>query len=661
MEYKELSATQIESLRAQGCRCENWQDVRVKAGFSTSHVYNVHFSGKIRLGVFDENFVLEGGLVKHSGMRCVTLHNCTVGDNCLIENVPNYIANYDIQNDVFIENVNLMVVDGVSRFGNGVRVSVLNETGGREVAMFDGMSAQLAYVMALYRYRPELIERLYALVDGYATERASERGVVALGARIVNTGTIRNVRVGEFAEIDGVSRLENGSINSSQQAPVMVGHNVIATDFIFSSGAHVTDGAVMVRVFVGQACHLGHLFSAHDSLFFSNCQCENGEACAIFAGPYTVTMHKSSLLIAGMFSFLNAGSGSNQSNHMYKLGPIHQGVVERGSKTTSDSYVLWPARIGPFSLVMGRHVNHPDTSDLPFSYLIERADETYLVPAVNLRSVGTIRDSQKWPKRDRRTDVVRLDMINFNLLSPYTVSKMMRGIDILRNLQSISGESSAEYSYNNTHIRNGSLVRGIALYGMAIDKFLGNSLLKRLENMTFDNVEQIRTRLRVDDVRGAGEWLDLAGMIVPKGEIVELLRQIEQGEMMSVADIHRRFEHLHEQYYAMEWAWAHAAIERWYDLDLSQVEVWRLIEIVQAWRGAVVGLDEMLYRDARKEFSLVSKTGFGVDGRHERRESDFEQVRGSFEKNPFVKAVEEHIVAKVALAEDLIARVVHLK
>ena len=36
---------------------------------------------------------------------------------------------------------------------------------------------------------------------------------------------------------------------------------------------------------------------------------------------------------------------------MYKLGPIHQGAMERGAKTTSDSYILWPARVGAFSLV----------------------------------------------------------------------------------------------------------------------------------------------------------------------------------------------------------------------------------------------------------------------------------------------------------------------
>ena len=124
---------------------------------------------------------------------------------------------------------------------------------------------------------------------------------------------------------------------------------------------------------MGQACHLGHTYSASDSLFFSNCQEENGEACAIFAGPFTVTHHKSTLLIAGMFSFMNAGSGSNQSNHMYKLGPIHQGALERGAKTTSDSYILWPARIGAFSLVMGRHVTHPDIESAFF--LFDRGKE----------------------------------------------------------------------------------------------------------------------------------------------------------------------------------------------------------------------------------------------------------------------------------------------
>ena len=117
---------------------------------------------------------------------------------------------------------------------------------------------------------------------------------------------------------------------------------------------------------------------------------------------------------------------------MYKLGPIHQGTLERGAKTTSDSYILWPARVGAFSLVMGRHVNHSDTSNLPFSYLIEQNNTTYLVPGVNLRSVGTIRDAQKWPKRDGRTDTNKLDFINYTCSVLILYKRCLRGERLCR-------------------------------------------------------------------------------------------------------------------------------------------------------------------------------------------------------------------------------------
>ncbi len=233
--------------------------------------------------------------------------------------------------------------------------------------------------------------------------------------------------------------------------------------FIVCSGSIVTESTLIDKCFIGQGCVLGKHYSAENSLFFANCAGYHGEACSIFAGPYTVTHHKSTLLIAGIFSFMNAGSGSNQSNHMYKLGPIHQGIMERGSKTTSDSYLLWPARIGPFTLVMGRHYKNMDTSSLPFSYLIESNDESILVPGINLRSVGTIRDAQKWPKRDRRKDPVKIDQVNFNLLSPYTIRKMFEGRDLLRKIKSVAGEVSGSYTYNNMMIKGPSLERGIEL------------------------------------------------------------------------------------------------------------------------------------------------------------------------------------------------------
>lgn len=655
--YRKLTSEEIRQLEQNACTATDWEDIEVAPGFTTNHIAHTRFSGRIRLGVFEDEFTLPGGMKKHSGLYHATLHNVSVGDHCCIENIKNYIANYEIGEHTFIENVDIILVDGCTRFGNGVEVAVLNETGGREVIIHDRLSAHQAYIMALYRHRPELINRLKTIIDNYADSRASDRGTIGNYVTIVDAGYIKNVHIGDYCKIEGAGRLKNGSLNSNAQAPVHVGYGVVCDDFIISSGSSVEDGTMLTRCFIGQACHLGHNYSASDSLFFGNCQEENGEACAVFAGPFTVTHHKSTLLIAGMFSFMNAGSGSNQSNHMYKLGPIHQGAMERGAKTTSDSYILWPARVGAFSLVMGRHVNHADTSDLPFSYLIEQQNTTYLVPGVNLRSVGTIRDAQKWPRRDKRTDPNRLDQINYNLLSPYTIQKMMKGRQLLKELRRVSGETSETYSYQSAKIKNSSLTKGIQLYETAIHKFLGNSLIKRLEETHFRSNEEIRARLLPDTEIGTGEWVDVSGLIAPKSEIERLMEDIEQGMLTGVDQIHDRLVEMHRCYYTYEWTWAYGKILEFYDLQPEHITAGDVIAIVRRWQEAVVGLDRMVYADARKEFSLSAMTGFGADGSRQEREQDFEQVRGVFESNPFVTAVLQHIEVKTALGNELIERI----
>ena len=653
---RNLTELEIALLQGRGCTSEDWQRVQIESADSLEYIRDVRFSGDVRLGRFEGSFTLPGGVSKHSGLRNATLHNVTVGDDSLIENVSNYIANYDIGHNTYIENVDLVLCDGSCSFGNGVEVSVLNETGGREVKIFDRMSAQVAYVLAMYRHRHGLSERLNALIDRYAAEQSSDRGSIGNNVRLRNTRYIHGVRIGDDAVVSGVNRLRNGTVISNAAAPVCIGHGVIADDFIICSGSSVEDNSTLTRCFVGQSCHLGHGYSASDSLFFSNCHGENGEACAIFAGPFTVTHHKSTLLIAGMFSFMNAGSGSNQSNHMYKLGPIHQGVMERGSKTASDSYILWPSRVGPFSLVMGRHVTHSDTSNLPFSYLIEQQNTTYLVPGVNLRSVGTIRDAQKWPRRDARKDPDRLDCINYNLLSPFTIQKMMKGIQLLENLKYSSGELSDIYSYHSTKIRNSSLRKGLGYYRTAITKFLGNSIIKKLENLPAGaSDDDIRRELLPTAALGRGPWVDLAGLIAPKEAVDNLLERLEEGGI-GLRELSDAFHRMHAHYYEYEWTWAYDKYAGFFGYPLETITAEQVVDVVKQWKEAVIGLDRELYDDARKEFNLASMTGFGADGTKEDKEQDFSEVRGSFDSNAFVNAVVDHIRVKEALGDELIAR-----
>lgn len=653
-QYRSLSQEEIKTLVDQCCSADNWDDVRIAEEFDTSRFQHVQFSGNVRIGIQNQQMELYGGVKKKCGIYHAHLHNCVIGNNVYINHIKNYIANYTIEDHVIIDNSDICAVEGTSQFGNGIQVEVLDESGGRKVIIYDELSAHLAYIMAFYKHRSEVINALEQMIAGYCRSISSDMGVIGAHSRIFNCREIRNVKIGPYTHINGASILENGSINSSQSAPVLIDHDANIKNFIVSSGSEISDGAIISNCFIGQGCTLGAQYSAQNSLFFANCQGFHGEACAVFAGPYTVTHHKSTLLIAGMFSFCNAGSGSNQSNHMYKLGPIHHGIAERGTKTTSDSYLLWPARIGAFTLVMGRHYKNSDTSDMPFSYLIENDDESWLVPGINLRSVGTIRDVLKWPKRDKRTDNHKLDCINFNLLSPFTIQKMDHAIRILHQIQKISGETTEVFSYNNTKIKRDALQKGLKLYHMAIMKFIGNSIITRLNKGQMHSPKEVADYLQPTSEIGLGDWIDLSGLIAPKNEVIKLMEAIERNEIITLNEIDQKFREFHANYYEYEWNWTCQFIESYLGKPITEFTIAELIDVIEKWRESVVEMDKMLYDDARKEFRIDVMTGFGIDGDKQVKQRDFESVRGRFEENDFVKEILHHIERKTALGNRVI-------
>ena len=234
---------------------------------------------------------------------------------------------------------------------------------------------------------------------------------------------------------------------------------------------------------------------------------------------------------------------------------------------------------------------------------------------------------------------------------------MFKGRSILKELRRVSGETSEIYSYQSAKIKNTSLNNGIRFYEIAIHKFLGNSIIKRLEGINFQSNEEIRQRLKPDTEIGVGEWVDVSGLIAPKSEIDRLLDGIENGTINRLKSINACFAEMHENYYTYEWTWAYNKIQEFYGINPEIITAQDVIRIVKSWQESVVGLDKMVYEDAKKEFSLSSMTGFGADGSHDEMRQDFEQVRGDFESNTFVTAVLKHIEEKTALGNELIKRI----
>ena len=628
--YRQLLDKEIATLTVYGCSAENWKNVQVAEDFSATFINNVHFSGNIFLGTYNKVFELAGGLKKHAGIFNCVLHNCTVGNDVFIDKVHNYIANYQIEAGAYIENVNLILTEGNSTFGNGTKVATMIESGGREVPIFDQLSAPLAYMMAFYRHNSELIEALEAAVMHYSISQQSDKGRIGRNARIVNSGTIRNVRVGDFAQLEGVSTLENGTIVSNEQAPVVMGTGVQCNDFIIQSGTSVTDAAMISRCFVGQGCIIGKQFSAMDSLFFANCQGLHGEAVSIFAGPYTVTHHKSTLMLTALYLFMNAGSGTNFSNHMYKLGPVHQGVTERGVKTSSDSYIMWPAKIGAFTVVLGRHKGNPDISELPFSYLMETDGESHLLPGINLHSAGTIRDVQKWPKRDLRKGE-KMDSICFDFLSPYTISKALKGIELLKGLLLNMDETANFVWYQNCKIKRSAIRKGIELYELAVDSFIAQVF----EQRNADSKENIYKLFSANTPTDLVQWVDMAGLIAPKSEVDKLINRIVSDELL-LEMIQLEINTIFNSYADFSFDFA---VDLWLKRigkTLQQITNQDVEEVLEKGIKADKQFNDLILRDAKKEFNSISKTGFGIDGDDNDKNADFEATRGVYENHPFI-------------------------
>lgn len=576
---RNLTADEIGQLERQGCRAGDWNGVLVGDRFDPAKIWNCQFRGRVQ-----------------------------IGNNVYIANIGSYIANCIIEDDAYIENTGLIETTGESTFGNGVEVAAVNEAGGREVPIRDGLTAQTAYITAMYRHRRETVARLGEFTKAHCAQVRSTMGVIGRGASVRGCNMLLNVKVGPYARLMGVSVVENGTLNSCREDPVVVGFGVKAHDFIAMPGARIDNGTILKHCFVGEAVRLDNGFMAENSLFFANCDCGSGEACSIFAGPYTVTHHRSSLLIAGLFSFFNAGSGTNQSNHLFKTGAVHQGIHQRGCKFASNAYAMLPAKDGAFTVVFGRHGSHYNTEYFPFSYLMDSEGKSYLLPGANLRCYGMVRDIAKWPKRDRRKGP-KADLINFREHTPYLAERVVKALEISAQLLAREGQDT--YNYERMRIKQSMLRRGVQLYRLALDSSLGAILDE--------------TRGMEPDRTGEGTWVDMAGMYAPRAAVDALLDEVDEGKIASAAELDNRLREIHDRYpqYARGWALRTLAGLLKHEPTEADLET-----AVRKGTEAAAALRAMTDEDAQRDREGVMNTGYGIDAlTPEEIDADFAAVK----------------------------------
>ena len=598
--YRNLTQDEIAHLLHQGNIATDWNNVLVANGFAFSKVRNVAFDGRVE-----------------------------IGSNVTLRNIRVSLANYRIGNNVSIIDCGSITADSDSTFGIGYDVAVVNEAGGREVRLSADLTNNIAYIVAMHRYNQQMIQGYNRLVD---TEAALIRGkaLIADGATIIGCQTIRNVRIGQSARLDGCALLENGTILSCKGQPAIVGSNVIAHNFVIAEGAQITDAATIKGAYIGQCSQVGSNFFAENCLIFCNCQLFNGEAVSAFCGPFTVSHHKTSLLIAAIYSFFNAGSATNASNHHYRLGPSHQAVFERGVKTGSGSYILEPAHIGAYTIVVGHHKNYPDTTRFPFSYLIEKNGESYLMPAQNLHTIGTFRDERKWMKRDGRIDDIARDQYTVDVFNPLTISQLIGAAKYAEELcEKTNGDTVLANGYR---ISKGLLQRAAKAYNEVAQGYVVGSYLQS------------------QDADGAARsWVDCGGLIVPKEQLDTLEMNLAEGLYTSVADIAKAFKTMANYYTNDNAAWCAKAAHEYYAAD-GQTDYENAMKVIDCYTNML----NYMVADAHKDFAKRLSTGYALDD-SEQAYHEYTLIKGTPDTNKDVELCKEYVESKMEYAKKLLS------
>ncbi len=591
--YRQLNDNEITLLVANGCRAEDWTSILVAQKFNPETVKNVYFYGEVKLGSFTKKIEVSKGFLKHTGIYHATLRNVTVGDDCLIENIGNFINNYTIGKECYISNVCTMETTEGATYGEGNLISVLNEVGQGNAILFNNLNSQFAAFMVKHFKDEDIKSHICRLIKEDIERNAPERGTVGSGVRIVNTKEITDTVIFDRCEINGASRISKCSILSTRHAKVYIGTGVICENSIISDGSSIINSVKIQNCFVGESCEISNGFTASQSLFFANSYMSNGEACAAFCGPFSVSHHKSSLLIGGMFSFYNAGSATNFSNHAYKMGPIHYGALERGTKTASGAYLLMPAQIGTFSVCFGKLMHHPDTRNLPFSYLIAAGDVMYMVPGRNITTVGLYRDIRKWPNRDKRSKECQKSIVNFDWLSPFSVGSILQGKQILEKLREASGCNVSTYNYHEYVINTQSLQKGIANYEIALHVYMG-AVLKRAKKHNYFATPTTHI--------GEGKWVDLSGLLLPESEEQRLIEDIKNKTLNTIQQVLDRFTEIDRNYRKYQWAWTYKMICDYYGLnEITEADAQRIqADYITARRAWIAEIK----KDAEREFAM---------------------------------------------------------
>jgi hypothetical protein len=442
--WRPLTSREIETLVQNGNTAADWKDVLVTERFDPRQIMHSSFFGLVRIGAVEDRVLEHHDLKLPVGITSSRIVSCDIGDHAAIHNV-HYLAHYIIGDRSILTNIDEMHVSNHAKFGNGivkegedesvrVLLDLVNETGSRAVAPFDGMTTADAYLWARYRDDRELMARLLDLTQRRVDSRRGYYGTIGDQTVIKNSRIIKDVRTGSHCYIKGANKLKNLTINSDGEEPTQIGEGVELVNGIIGYGCRIFYGCKAVRFIMGNNSSLKYGARLIHSFLGDNSTVSCCELLNNLIFPAHEQHHNNSFLVAALVGGQsNIAAGATIGSNHNSRSNDNEIIAGRGFWPGLSTTLKHSSRFAAFTLISKGDYPAEIDLPLPFSLLSHNVAERRLevVPAFwwTRNMYALARNNWKFGARDTR--VHRSQHIHFEALAPDTVEEIIAGRALL--------------------------------------------------------------------------------------------------------------------------------------------------------------------------------------------------------------------------------------
>jgi hypothetical protein len=591
--WRHLQEDEIERLVQNNNTADNWNEVLVVDPFELQRIRNTNFYGLVRIGRISDAILEHHGLRVPVGIADSVIVACDIGDDAAIHNVR-YLAHYIIGDQCILLNVDEMHTTSHAKFGNGIVkegekederiwLDVMNESGFRRIAPFDGIIPADAYLWAKYRDDSALLEKLLAITQKSFDRRLGFYGTVGDHCVVKNSGILKDVKIGPHCYIKGAHKLKNLTINSSEEEPTRIGEGVELVNGITNCGCRIFYGSKAVRFVLGNNSNLKYGARLIHSFLGDNSTVSCCEVLNNLIFPFHEQHHNNSFLIASVLlgqSNIAAGAtiGSNH-NSRANDGEVQAG---RGFWPGLCSSIKHSSRFASFVLLS--KADYPAEMDipLPFSLVNNNVSEDRLevLPAFwwLYNMYALTRNAWKFQDRDKRKK--KMQNIEFEALAPDTIEEIVRARRLLEIWTAKSSlrrqRKTAGKKDENDLVRIGrKLLAGkpgqvdrLEILGEMMEKSDRKVVILKahksyhaygdmmhyyavknlMDFLTTNSGDAFAAMCRKLQNERRTQWVNLGGQLVPEQDVVLLRADIGSGKLGDWREIHDRYADLWKSY-----------------------------------------------------------------------------------------------------------------